>query len=266
MKDFTTIELTIDQQISTIWFNRPEVHNAFNEVMISELQAAIDRVKEMNPARILLFRGRGKSFCAGADLNWMKKMAGYTYEQNLDDSRKLARLIYSIYTFPLPTIAVVHGASIGGGNGIVSACDYVIADEEAVFSLSEVKIGLVPSVIGPYVIKRIGEFRARELMLSGKRINGQEAYAIGLVNRVVNGEKMEEAVNEIVQYFLTGGPEAIRICKKLIVDVVNHLTMEEALEYTARIIAEVRASAEGQEGIRSFLEKRKPSWIRSDMK
>jgi methylglutaconyl-CoA hydratase len=258
---YKTLLIEHNDRWAVIWFNRPKVHNAFDETMIAELNQAMEELKNDPTVRILVFRGKGKSFCAGADLNWMKRMSEFDYQQNLEDSRELANLIYGIYTFPKPTIAVLHGAVIGGGNGIASACDFAICEKDTIFSLSEVKIGLVPSVIGPYVIKRIGEYKARELMLSGKRIKGEEAAHIHLVNGAYSEDKLEEELREMISLLLTSGPEAMRMCKQLIHDVVNHLTLEEAKEYTARIIADVRASDEGKEGIASFLEKRKPKWV-----
>lgn len=263
MKKYQNIEIEKLDNVAILWFNRPHVHNAFDEFMIQELLDAVESLKEDVESRILVFRGRGKSFCAGADLNWMKRMSEFDYEQNLNDSRELARLIYNIYTFPKPTIAVLHGAVIGGGNGIASACDFAFCEEDTVFSLSEVKIGLVPSVIGPYVIKRVGEYNARALMLSGRRIKGKEAERLHLVNGAYPMDQLNDVVQETIEFLLTSGPQAMRMCKQLIHDVVNHLTLEEAKEYTAKIIADVRASDEGKEGIASFLEKRKPRWLQN---
>ncbi len=259
MKKYKTIELLKQDEIITIIFNRPEIHNAFDEVMIEELIDAIE-LAENEKARLIIFKANGKSFCAGADLNWMKKMARYDFVTNLEDSRKLSKLIDKIYSFPTPTIAQVHGAVIGGGNGIVSACDFVIAEENSFFVLSEVKIGLVPAVISPYVIKRIGEFNARYLMLSGKKITASQANDIGLVNVVASNSDIEKILNENIELFLSSAPETVKICKQLIRDVVNVYSYEDAKEITAKIIAEVRISKEGQEGMNSFLEKRKPSW------
>ncbi|GAB4169527.1 MAG: enoyl-CoA hydratase/isomerase family protein [Calditrichia bacterium] len=258
---FNTIEIERDGHITTVWLNRPRVHNAFDEHMIAELNQVVEDLKQDTNTRILIFRGRGKSFCAGADLNWMKRMSEYSYEENMQDSRELARLMYAIYTFPKPTIAVLHGAVIGGGNGIASACDMAFCESDTTFSLSEVKIGLVPSVIGPYVIKRVGEYNARMLMLSGLRFKGADAEKYGLVNGHFNQDDLEAKVAETVKFLLTSGPEAMRMCKELIFNLVNHMSMQEALEYTSKIIADVRASDEGKEGIASFLEKRKPDWV-----
>ncbi|AFN75973.1 enoyl-CoA hydratase/isomerase family protein [Melioribacter roseus P3M-2] len=259
MKNYKTINLIREDEVLNIVFNRPEIHNAFDDIMIEELIDAIE-IAEAGDSRLLTFKGGGESFCAGADLNWMKKMAGYDFNANLEDSRKLSKLIDKIYSFSKPTIALVHGAVIGGGNGIVASCDLVIAEEKSFFVLSEVKIGLVPAVISPYIIKRIGEFNARYLMLSGKKIDAFEAQKMGLVNIVAGQDEIEKVYKENVELFLRSAPGAVQICKKLIRDVVNSYAYEEASELTAKIIAEVRVSPEGQEGMSSFLEKRKPSW------
>ena len=209
----------------------------------------------------ILLRGRGKSFCAGVDLNWMKNVTQNTYEKNYTESLLLSKCFYTIYTCPKPTIAIVHGVSLGGANGLLAACDLAYCADDAVFSLSEVKIGIIPACISPYIIKRLGEYSTRELMLTGRRINGQEAERFHLVNRSFPAGDLEKEVNSVISLLATSGPEAMSHCKSLIHEVSNNLTMEEAYDYTARIIAEIRASAEGQEGMNAFLEKRKPKWV-----
>jgi methylglutaconyl-CoA hydratase len=205
--------------------------------------------------------GRGKSFCAGADIKWLRDIVNYSFEQNLEESLQLAEVLYKIYVLPKPTIAMVNGTAIGGGTGFLSVCDISVASEEAKFGLSEVKIGLVPAAISPYVIRRIGESHAREYFLTGKRISARKALEIGLVNRVVPLEKLEKTVEELIQLLLTSGPEAIASCKELIQNVPN-MSLEEVKEYTARMIAHLRVSKEGQEGMAAFLEKRKPKWLK----
>ena len=210
----------------------------------------------------IVIRGRGKSFCAGVDLNWMRGVSQNSYEQNYQESLLLSKCFYSIYTCPKPTIAAVHGVALGGANGLLAACDIAYCTDDATFSLSEVKIGIVPACISPYIIKRVGEYGARELMLTGSRINGQEAERFRLVNRSVPAGNLDEAIRETVSFMRTSGPEAMRHCKELIFKVCNKLTLEEAYDYTARMIAEIRASEEGQEGMAAFLEKRKPNWVK----
>jgi methylglutaconyl-CoA hydratase len=262
MSDYTTINLSSRYGIANITLSRPEIRNAFNEVMISELTDAFQKVGKMEEVRVIILKGDGKSFCAGADLNWMRDVSTYSYEQNYAESYRLSECFYSIYSSPKPTIAVVHSAAIGGANGLLAACDIAICDNETVFSLSEVKIGIVPACISPYVIKRVGEYGARELMLTGRRITGPEAENYKLVNKSLPADQVESYLNEMVQMFLTSGPAAISHCKNLIDKVVNHIDLNEALTYTAKMIAEIRASEEGQEGMAAFLEKRKPNWIK----
>ena len=256
---FKTIRMETKEKVTRITFVRPEVHNAFNAEMIGELAAAFDRVKKDSEARVVVLTGEGKSFCAGADIKWMREIIEFSYEQNLSESLLLAEALNALYTLPKPTVAMVNGTAIGGGNGFLSACDIAVAAEEAVFGLSEVKIGLVPAAISPFVIRKIGESRAREYFLTGKRIPAKEAAKIGLVNQVVPGEKLEETVRDLVELLLTSGPEALANCKELIFRVPQ-MSLEEVKEYTARMIANLRISEEGQEGMASFLEKRKPKW------
>ncbi len=261
MNTYQTIELEIKNEVGTVWLNRPEIHNAFNEVMISELIDVFEHINENEDIRIVVLRGRGKSFCAGADLNWMRNVARYSYEENYKESLNLSLCFYNIYTCAKPTIAMVHGAAIGGANGLLAACDFVYADEETTFSLSEVKIGIVPACISPYVTKRVGEYGSKELMLTGKRFKGSEAAHHRLVNQSLPGEQLELHVDFVISLLKTSGPKAMTHCKNLLYDISNKLTLQDAIEYTARMIAEIRASEEGQEGMSAFLEKRKPNWV-----
>ncbi len=214
--DFDTILYERRGQVAWVTLSRPEVHNAFNAKMIEEMTEAVHRVKEDGAVRIVVLTGSGKSFCAGADLNWLREIVSYSFEQNLEESRALADVLFQLYTLPKPTIAMVNGAAIGGGTGFLSACDIAVAAEEAVFGLSEVKIGLVPAAISPYVLRKIGESKAREYFLTGKRISAKKAYEIGLVNEVVPLEKLNESVDCLIENLLTSGPEAMAGCKELI--------------------------------------------------
>jgi methylglutaconyl-CoA hydratase len=260
---YKTIEFEKKGDLGIVWLNRPEIRNAFNEVMISELIDCFESINDMHDIRFAMLRGRGKSFCAGADLNWMRGVANYTYEQNFAESLNLSKCFYAIYTCRVPTIAVVHGAAIGGANGLLASCDFAYAEDETVFSLSEVKIGIVPACISPYVTKRVGEYGSRELMLTGRRIKGKEAEHFRLVNRSFPAEELEAYLEETIELLRTSGPKAMTHCKNLIFNISNKETIDEALESTARIIAEIRASEEGQEGMAAFLEKRKPNWVKS---
>ncbi len=258
---YKTLEIQNEASVLTIWLNRPEVHNAFDETMIDEIKQAFLCASKDDEVRVVVLRGKGKSFCAGADLNWMRNVSQYSFQENLKESINLSECFYAIYTCKKPTIALVHGAAMGGANGLLSACDMVLAHEETVFSLSEVKIGVIPACISPYIIKRVGEARSRELMLTGQRFKGPKAYEIGMVNYSLSEQGMEEKLSELVKLLLTSGPKAVSQCKVLIEQVANHLTLEEAKEFTAEMIARIRMSEEGQEGMAAFLEKRKPRWV-----
>jgi len=261
MKKFETIEFEVKNSIGTILLNRPDIHNAFNKQMIQDIIECFELLNNDQEIRIVILRGKGKSFCAGADLNYMKSIATFGFEENYQDSLNLAKCFYTIYTCKKPTIAVVQGAAIGGANGLLAACDFAYCSDETTFSLSEIKIGIIPSCIGPYVTKRVGEYGARDLMLSGKRIKGKEAEYYRLVNKSLPPEKLDEFTDSVIALLMTSGPNAMSHCKNLIFDISNKLTFDESIDYTARLIAELRASKEGQEGMASFLEKRKPNWI-----
>lgn len=261
MKNYRTIETEISDQVCTIWLNRPEKHNAFNETMLLELADCFEYFDQDDILCIVL-RGRGKSFCAGVDLNWLKEGVKNNVEQNYHESLLLSECFYSIYSCRKPTIAIVHGSSLGGANGLLAACDMVYCSDNAVFSLSEVKIGIVPACISPYIIKRVGEFGARELMLTGRRFNGKEAESFRLVNKSVSEDDLDITLRETLSLFRTSGPKAMSLCKNLIFNVSNNLNLDEAYDYTAKMIAEIRVSDEAQEGMNAFLEKRKPLWAK----
>ncbi len=261
MKTYRNIEFELNNSIATIWLNRPEVHNALNEEMISELIHCFEEAAKEEEIRVIILRGKGKSFCAGADLNYMKGIAGFGFEENYHDGKVLAACFNTIYTCPKPTIAMVHGAAIGGANGLLAACDFVFCTHETKFAFSEVKLGIAPATISLYVMKRIGEFGSRDLMLTGRRFSGMEAEFYRLANKSLPAEDLESYTYENVKHLLSSGPHAITECKKLIYNVANNLKFEEAIDYTAKTIAELRASEEGQEGMASFLEKRKPKWV-----
>ncbi len=256
---YKTIETDLDRGVLTIRLNRPEVHNAFDETMLREVTDCFGNLDD----RVLcvILRGNGKSFCAGVDLNWMKSVSKNSYEQNYQESLLLSACFLAIYRCPKPTLALVHGVALGGANGLLAACDLAFCTDDAVFSLSEVKIGIVPACISPYVIKRVGEYGARELMLTGRRIRGPEAARFRLVNRSVPAGELDATAEETIALLRTSGPKAMSHCKTLIDGVANRLTLEEAYDYTARMIADIRASEEGQEGMNAFLEKRPPNWI-----
>ncbi|MFH1049744.1 MAG: enoyl-CoA hydratase/isomerase family protein [bacterium] len=263
MSDYTnysTIIVTIKDRIARVTLNRPDVHNAFNNILINDLYDAFDKLKYENDVRVIIITGNGKSFCAGADLNWMKSVVNYSFEQNLEESLKLANLMYLIFTHPKPIIARINGSAVGGGVGLMSVCDILIADENAKFGLSEVKLGLVPAAISPFVMSRIGEPRARELFITGERITAKRAEELNLINYAVPKELLDDKVNEKVNLILQNGPEAVKSVKEMIFKVGHIIKIDEVHNYTAELIANLRLSPEGQEGMNAFLEKRKPSW------
>ena len=257
---YKTILVEKENKVVWITLNRPEVHNAFNSVMINELNAVFDLAKDDPDVRVVVLTGKGKSFCAGADLNWMKEIIKYSFEQNLEESMNIAELMHKIYALPKPVIAMVNGAAIGGGTGFVSASDIAIASDNAKFGLSEVKIGLVPAAISPYVVRKIGESKAREYFFTGKRISAKTAKDIGLINDMVPFTELRARIDSLIEQLVTSGPEAIACCKELLIKVPR-MNASEVKEFTARMIANLRVSEEGQEGMAAFLEKRKPKWM-----
>ena len=256
---YETIVMDVRDKVARVARKRPEVRTAFNDAMIADLTRALSDISRDESVRVVVLTGNGSSFCSGADLNWMKKMTSFSVEENYRDAMRLADLMYMLYNLPKPTIARVNGASIGGSNGLVAACDIVIASHRAEFSLSEVKIGLVPACIGPYLVKRIGEAACRDLFLTGQRISADQAKALGLANDVVTHDNLDQRVNEKVSNLLTGGPHALAVSKELL-SKVSSMPLAEAREYTARMIADLRCGDEAQEGMAAFLEKRKPRW------
>jgi len=261
MKAYQTIEIEIKDNIYTIWLNRPEIHNAFNEQMLHELAECFTTLGE-STATCIILRGKGKSFCAGVDLNWMKDTVKSDFDKNLKESLLLSECFYKIYTCKKPTIAIIHGSSLGGANGLLAACDLAYCTNDSTFSLSEVKIGVVPACISPYIIKRVGEYPSKELMLTGRRFNGTEAERFGLVNKSVAADEMDKTISSVIDNLRTSGPDAMRLCKELIFEVSNNLKLSEAYHYTAKMIATIRDSDEAQEGMNAFLGKRKPNWIK----
>jgi methylglutaconyl-CoA hydratase len=260
MNNYTTITTRRDGNVEYVTFCRPQVHNAFNSAMIYELIDLFGKLKSDDQFRVVVLSGEGKSYCAGADLNWMREVKGFTYEQNLKESLALADMLQAIYSCPKPTIGRINGAAIGGGTGLVAVTDIAIAAERAVFSFSEVKIGVVPACISPYVIKRVGEGKARELFLSGERMTSARALSTGLVNHVVPEDELDRAVNKMIKQLLSSGPAALGVCKELIQKVPGQ-SVDEYKKYTAEVIARLRMSDEAQEGMDAFLNKRKPNWI-----
>ncbi|MCP4148109.1 MAG: enoyl-CoA hydratase/isomerase family protein [bacterium] len=258
-KNYETIKYEIKEGIITIWLNRPQVHNAFNDTMLAEMVDILQEVDESDKIRVVIITGEGKSFSAGADLNWMKKMVDYTYEENLEDSTMISKVFYKIYTLKKPVISAINGATIGGGMGFVGASDLVIASEKAKFSLSEVKIGVVPACISPYLIKRAGEGVLKELFITGMRFGADKALDIKLINYKVAHDELLSFAMEKAKQLCKCGPNAIAVCKQLFVDVPE-MSLKAAYDHTTEVIARLRVSGEAQEGMKAFLEKRTPKW------
>lgn len=258
---YTTIRYEKQDRVGRVTFNRPEIHNAFNSTLIKEMLHLFGDIEKDTDLRLVVLTGEGKSFCAGADLNWMRSVINQSLEENLAESNELANLFYKIYTFKRPVIGRINGAAIGGGTGFVAVCDIAIAARSAKFSFSEVKIGVVPACIGPYVIRKMGEGKARELFITGERMNAERAFQVGLVNQVVDDEALDEEVERLIASVLSSGPEAVAMAKKLVSEVPG-MCPDEFKPFTAEMIARLRVSDEGQEGMDAFLSKRPPKWVK----
>ena len=256
--------LAVERQgpIGLLTLNRPERHNAFDDVMIGELTEALRSMEAEDGIRVVVLSGAGKSFSAGADLNWMRRMAGYSKDENQRDAMGLAALMRTLAHLRKPTVARVHGAAYGGGVGLVACCDVAIASNAASFALSEARLGLVPAVISPYVVSAIGERAARRYFLTGERFEAAEAYRLGLVHDLGSGEgELDEKVGQVVDAILGCGPVAQREAKELIRAVAQRPVTSELIQDTAERIARIRSSPEGREGVAAFLEKRRASWL-----
>jgi methylglutaconyl-CoA hydratase len=246
--------------IARVTLDRPELRNAFDDALIKLLHEAFVSLGEDKAIRVVILAGNGPAFCAGADLNWMKRMAKYGYDENLADARALAQMLATLDRMPKPTIARVHGPVFAGGTGLVAACDIAVGTPEAKFCLSEAKLGLSPATISPYVIRAMGEHNARRYFLTAEVFDADEALRIGMLSLLVSPSDIDEAIEDLVNHLLAGGPEAHAKIKDLIRAVAGRPVDDALLADTAKRIAEIRVSPEGKEGIASFLEKRKASW------
>jgi methylglutaconyl-CoA hydratase len=244
-----------------ITLNRPEIHNAFDDRLIAELTAALAALAHDDAVRVVVLTGSGKSFSAGADLNWMRRTSTYGEAENLADAKALAKLMATLNELPKPTIARVNGAALGGGTGLVACCDIVVASSHAMFGTTEVRLGLIPAVIGPYVVAALGVRQARRLMLTGERIGAAEAARIGLVHEVVAADELDAAIATILDHLLKGGPDALAAAKRLVHDLAGRPIDAELIDYTARRIAALRATPEAREGVAAFLDKRPANWL-----
>jgi methylglutaconyl-CoA hydratase len=259
----TTLTVSREGKTATVTLNRPDVRNAFNETTIAEITQAFRELGADADLRAIVLAANGPAFCAGADLNWMKKMAGYTHAENQADALQLAEMLRTIYLCPKPVVAKVQGDCYAGGMGLVAACDIIVAVDEANFCLSEVKLGLIPATISPYVIKAMGENASRRYFLTAERFDAREALRTGFVHEVVAADALDFKVGEIVKALVNNSPNAVRQAKVLVREVVGQIVNDALLTDTAERIAHIRASEQGREGVASFLEKRKPSWLNS---
>jgi len=261
MKEYNTIRAIKNKNVLEVTLNRPNLHNAFNEEVISELVDCFTIVNNEKSIRLITLKGEGKSFCAGADLNWMKKMKDYSEEDNFKDSKELASLFDTINNCSLPVVAFIHGAILGGGCGLISVCDYVLCKEGSKFGFTETRLGLLPAVISPFVIAKIGESYARAYFPSGAKFTEDQALNMGLVHEVATDISWEESKKRVTNSFLKSAPDAAKESKVLIKNVLSLNTKEEVLNYTSKTIAKIRIGNEAQEGMNSLLEKRLPNWM-----
>jgi methylglutaconyl-CoA hydratase len=255
------LELGFEAGVATVTLNRPEVRNAFNDEVIAEMTAVFSELGERQEVRCIVLAGNGTAFCAGADLNWMKRMAGFTWDENVADAAALANMLRVLYQCPKPTIARVQGDVYAGGTGLVAACDMAVCVDSAQFCLSEVKLGLIPATVSPYVIRAMGARAAHRYFLTAERLSAAEALRIGFVHQVVAADRLDAAVAALAQALLQAGPAAVKACKALVQDVAGKDITQLLVDRTVHSIAEIRASAEGREGIQAFLGKRKPDWL-----
>jgi methylglutaconyl-CoA hydratase len=264
MTDFTTVQLERDPHgVATLWLNRADKNNAFNAEVIRELNAALAAVQADPAIRLLVLRGRGKHFSAGADLAWMQQSAKLDYAANLNDAHELGELMHRLYHLPQPTLAVVQGAAFGGALGLIACCDMAIGATDALFCLSEVRIGLAPAVISPFVVKAIGERATRRYALTAERFDGKRARELGLLAEAYPASELDAALEQWIANLLLNSPQALKACKHLLVEV-GPAQLDDALrQFTEQAIAALRTSAEGQEGLNAFLEKRTPAWQES---
>ncbi len=261
---YNTLLVDIDQHIATVTLNRPEIRNAFNEEMISELTKVFSKLGADDDVRIIVLAAAGKAFCAGADLNWMRAMADYSYEENLADADKLAQMLKTIYDCPKPTIAAIQGDVYAGGMGLVAVCDVAIAVKIANFCLSEVRLGLAPSTISPYVIRALGARAAQRYFLSAEVFDAKKARQLGFIHDRVSEESLNDEVAAFCANIVKNSPDAVKTCKTLLHEIADQPITDALIENTVKSIADVRSSNQGKEGVQAFLQKRKPNWLTTD--
>ncbi len=256
----STLDVRRDGPVARVWLNRPDVRNAFNDETIAELTRTFAALGEDGGVRAIVLGAHGKAFSAGADLNWMRAMADYTWEQNRDDAARLAQMLWTLYSCPVPVIGRIQGDCYAGGVGLAAVCDVLVAAEGVHFCLSEAKLGLLPATISPYVIRAMGEQAARRYFVTAERFSAAEAHRLGFVHELCAPEALDAKVEAIVQAIVANGPQAVKACKRLVQEVAGQPLTAELRADTARRIADIRASDEGREGVRSFLDKRPAAW------
>jgi methylglutaconyl-CoA hydratase len=255
------LTVSVQDRIARITLTRPEVRNAFNDDVIQQLKAAFEDLGARDDVRAVVLAAVGPAFCAGADLNWMRRMADYTREENVADAGQLAAMLRAIYECPKPTIAAVQGDVFAGGMGLVAACDMAVSVDSATYCLSEVKLGLIPATISPYVIRAMGARASHRYFLTAERFSAQEAHRIGFVHELVGADALDAKVSELAQALASASPAAVKACKRLVQDVAERTIDGELIAATVQGIADIRASEQGREGVQSFLQKRKPAWL-----
>lgn len=258
-----TLKIHVASYIASVTLNRPDVRNAFNDDVIAELTQKFTDLGARDDVRCIVLAAEGTAFCAGADLNWMRKMSDYSRNENLADAAKLAQMLRAIYECPKPTVARVQGDVYAGGTGLVAACDIAVSANTAHYCLSEVKLGLIPATISPYVIRAMGARAAHRYFLTGERFSAAEAHRMGFVHEVVDADQLDAKVAEITQALVSVSPNAVKVCKNLIQHIAAREISQPLIDMTVAGIADIRASAEGKEGVQSFLQKRKPAWLLS---
>jgi methylglutaconyl-CoA hydratase len=261
MPDYQSLQLEFHSGCATVWLNRPERHNAFDQRLVDELTRCLMLLSQDSAVRVIVLAGRGRNFCAGADLAWMQQQALASFDANLEDARRLASMLRALAQAPQPTVARVQGVALGGGLGLIAACDIAIASRETSFGTTEVRLGLTPSTIAPYVIAAIGERAARRYFLTGERFDTDEALRIGLIHEIADAAALDTRTEQLLEALRAAGPQAQAHCKRLLASLRGHDAFEpQVLEQTARSIAEVRSGEEAREGIAAFFAKRKPGW------
>lgn len=261
MDNYKNLLVTVENYVATVTLNRPEIRNAFNEEMISELTSVFEQWGQSDEVRVIVLAAAGKAFCAGADLNWMRAMADYDYEENLADADKLAQMLKTIYQCPKPTIAAIQGDVYAGGMGLVAACDIAISVKIANFCLSEVRLGLAPATISPYVIRALGARASQRYFLTAEVFDAKKARQLGFIHERVNEDEIQDRVATICAKIVNNSPDAVKTCKHLLHEVASETITDELIANTVKQIADIRSSQQGKEGVQAFLQKRKPDWI-----